>query len=275
MTKRIATGAAALLIVFGVLFAPWLWPFMVFGLVLLFASGRELSRMLGWSRLQQLLAFGASIICISTPELVHMFQSIPPDMTLVISLVFMLLGMAGLRWLPAFWSWTAIWWVAGPLTALVAVHAWTDSHLPHPILLILLPIWAGDTAALFAGKSLGKHKLAPKISPNKTIEGSIGGLLGSALVGLLMAQFYDMSIGSAVLIATFSGVLGQAGDLFESWLKRRSNVKDSGSLLPGHGGVLDRIDSMLLAAAPAAWLMIALGPHLFHVVPYVDILQRK
>ncbi len=113
-------------------------------------------------------------------------------------------------------------------------------------LLILLITWATDSGAYFVGKNFGKHKLWPQISPKKTIEGSIGGIILALLVGLianyiLHAFAYTFTIEIALIIS----IVGQLGDLVESALKRAKNVKDSGRLLPGHGGVLDRFDSLI------------------------------
>ncbi|KPJ75935.1 MAG: hypothetical protein AMJ54_13410 [Deltaproteobacteria bacterium SG8_13] len=123
------------------------------------------------------------------------------------------------------------------------------------ILLLLCIVFSGDTAALYVGTLIGRHKLAPAISPGKTVEGSIGGLAAGLLVGLLAKQLLlpALSWASAVGFCLLVGVAAQLGDLFESALKRASNVKDSGSILPGHGGVLDRIDALLFAA-PVAYL---------------------
>lgn len=117
------------------------------------------------------------------------------------------------------------------------------------ILSILISIWLCDTAAYFAGKSLGKHKLFPSVSPNKTWEGAIAGFI-TALLSMVLATQINLLIPEfpllhAVVIGIIIGVLGQIGDLAESKLKRDAGVKDSSSLLPGHGGVLDRLDSIL------------------------------
>lgn len=117
------------------------------------------------------------------------------------------------------------------------------------LLLLLLTTWANDTFAYFAGTRLGRHKLAPVISPNKTIEGSIGGVLGGLLIGLLWGLYFGMlELHVSVILAVFLAVAGQAGDLVESAIKRAAGIKDAGNIIPGHGGILDRFDSLLLAA---------------------------
>jgi phosphatidate cytidylyltransferase len=118
---------------------------------------------------------------------------------------------------------------------------------------LLAIVFAGDSCAYFAGRFFGKTKLLEVVSPQKTVEGAIGGLIGSGAVGALIGSFWverltGVSLLSLVLIAMASGVFAQIGDLFESLLKRIAEVKDSGSIMPGHGGVLDRLDGVLFAA---------------------------
>lgn len=112
----------------------------------------------------------------------------------------------------------------------------------------LLIVWVTDSGAYLVGRKLGKHKLAPRISPNKTWEGSIGGTVLSVIVSAIYLKFfpqaYDWSV--MLIIALIASVAGQFGDLIESALKRYYNVKDSGKILPGHGGILDRFDSLLI-----------------------------
>lgn len=138
--------------------------------------------------------------------------------------------------------------------ALWELHKHSDKTIPWdfhtPLLLVFLPLWAGDTAAIFAGKAFGKHLLAPNISPKKTWEGAIANFLACILAAWGTAVWVGIAPAWGVLIGVITGILGQAGDLFESWLKRQAGVKDSGNLLPGHGGILDRIDSLLFTAIP-------------------------
>jgi phosphatidate cytidylyltransferase len=121
------------------------------------------------------------------------------------------------------------------------------------IILLCAIIFAGDTMALYAGTLWGRHRLSPTISPGKTIEGSVAGLAAGLAVGLVAKALFlpEWEWPGCILFAVAVGVAGQVGDLFESALKRASNVKDSGTLLPGHGGVLDRIDALLFAAPVA------------------------
>jgi phosphatidate cytidylyltransferase len=141
-------------------------------------------------------------------------------------------------------------------------------HLPgvesawHGTALVFAPVlltWASDTSAYFVGRQWGRRKLIPSVSPGKTVEGSIGALLGTVLVALLYSQVlgqfesYRMGLGTALVFGLLISVTAQIGDLAESLLKRDAGVKDSGTLFPGHGGALDRVDSLLFTL-PLAYL---------------------
>jgi phosphatidate cytidylyltransferase len=136
---------------------------------------------------------------------------------------------------------------------------------PSLLLLLLCVVWSGDTAAFYVGKSIGRRKLAPKLSPKKTWEGTVGSVAGSLVITIVLIELakfltgrgldllaYPGSAWNWLLLALILNVAAQLGDLAESALKRGAGVKDSGTLLPGHGGVLDRIDALLLAA-PVLW----------------------
>ena len=128
------------------------------------------------------------------------------------------------------------------------------------VLFVLLIVWASDIGAYLAGRLFGGPRLAPRISPGKTWSGAIGGLVAAALVGVVAALLVpDARVLPAALLAACLGIASQTGDLLESALKRRFGVKDSGRLIPGHGGLLDRLDGMLLAAPLAALMALALG----------------
>ena len=117
------------------------------------------------------------------------------------------------------------------------------------IMLLLLLIWAGDVAAYYVGRNLGKHKFIPSISPNKTVEGAVANVIGTLLGALIAKSWFveGFSIAHCLIVAFICGIIGQFGDFVESLIKRNCRVKDSGSLIPGHGGFLDRIDSLLFA----------------------------
>jgi phosphatidate cytidylyltransferase len=125
------------------------------------------------------------------------------------------------------------------------------------IFLLLAIIFAGDTSAYYVGSYLGRHKLSPAISPGKTIEGAIGGLGANLVVGAIGKAFFlpDLPWSLSIFFFLAVGIAGQLGDLFESEMKRSSNIKDSSNILPGHGGILDRIDALLFAS-PVAYVFI-------------------
>jgi phosphatidate cytidylyltransferase len=146
--------------------------------------------------------------------------------------------------------------------ALALIHA-SQPHGNRWLLVALMIVWAADSGAYFAGRKFGKTKLSPRISPNKTVEGLIGGIVAGMAVALIAAPFADPDIGPKALlyvaiVAIWTILFSVVGDLYESLLKRHIGAKDSGALIPGHGGVLDRIDSVL-AALP----VFALGKLLF------------
>ena len=122
------------------------------------------------------------------------------------------------------------------------------------LFLIMVIVMVGDSAAYYVGSSIGKNRLYPAVSPKKSIEGSLGGLAGSVIGALLSKAIYfpELTVVDCVATALLLGTLGQLGDLFESLVKRSCGVKDSGAIFPGHGGILDRLDSILFAA-PAAY----------------------
>jgi phosphatidate cytidylyltransferase len=141
--------------------------------------------------------------------------------------------------------------VALPLTFAISIHG-IATYGPRLLLFVLVITWVGDTAAYFVGRAIGKHKLAPVLSPNKSWEGSIASILGAFLVAVVFSRWMIVSLPHLLGMAAVGNVAGQMGDLLESAFKRSAGVKDSGTLLPGHGGILDRIDALILAI-PVVW----------------------
>ena len=135
--------------------------------------------------------------------------------------------------------------------ALTGLHAHSSGGGPKLVLMLLVMVWLADSGAYFAGRQWGRTKLAPVVSPGKTWEGVYGGLLVSLVFAALAGGLYSRSLKwtlTFMLVALMAVLFSVAGDLLESLMKRQSGIKDSGSIIPGHGGILDRIDSMLAAA---------------------------
>ena len=187
-------------------------------------------------------------------------------------------GLQQLLWVALAWWMLALAWVvllparmtrplAWAIGVLVLVPAWVALmrlRLDGPrgaewTLFLLLLVWAADTGAFVAGKTLGRHKLAPLVSPGKTWEGAIGGLLLGGVLAVLAAHWFVQPVVSFVAVSLVVVVFSIVGDLTESMLKRYAGLKDSGQLIPGHGGIMDRMDS-ITAAAPVLLLGMRLLP---------------
>lgn len=146
-----------------------------------------------------------------------------------------------------------VFYVAGLSGYFILIHALEDGR--SWLIFLFLIVWLGDSAAYYGGRKFGSRPLAPNISPGKTIEGALFGLAGSLAGGIIakLMFFQGVSLLHCLLAALVCGIIGQIGDLAESVFKRAAGVKDSGAIMPGHGGVLDRIDSLLFAG-PAFFL---------------------
>jgi phosphatidate cytidylyltransferase len=168
-----------------------------------------------------------------------------------------------------------VFYVGSSLSCLIALRA--DRSLSILVIFVLLSVWAGDIAAYYIGKNFGRHKLAPIVSPNKSWEGAVASVIASVAMAFLILHYrfyisswfspegsfrFDfgtyyipfgrLNPGHAIVLGILTNIAAQFGDLFESALKRGAGVKDSGTLLPGHGGLLDRIDALLFAI-PVVW----------------------
>jgi phosphatidate cytidylyltransferase len=159
-------------------------------------------------------------------------------------------------------------YIAYPLTLIPLL--WKQEDGPALVLFLMVCVWAGDIAALYIGRAFGKRKLAPRLSPGKTWLGSVASILGSMLAaGIVIAisntllargntlLHISQPLWQSLLLAAILNIAAQLGDLLESAIKRGAGVKDSGTMLPGHGGILDRIDALLLAA-PVLWFILLL-----------------
>lgn len=154
---------------------------------------------------------------------------------------------------------SAVMLIAFPLSFAVLLHRYREQG-PRLLLFALVITWVADTSAYFVGRAIGKHPLAPHLSPKKTWEGAIGSMIGSLLVGWAFRYWIAMPLGHLLAMAALGNVAGQAGDLLESAYKRSAGVKDSGGLLPGHGGVLDRIDALILCIPVVCYYVLLVNP---------------
>lgn len=151
------------------------------------------------------------------------------------------------------------------LTAAITAMYGLWQMSPWWLMYVFLLVWCADSGAYFVGRKIGKRKLAPNVSPNKSVEGLLGGLVTAGAVATIVGNRLQLSDGGLVWFLALSALTVLAsvlGDLFESMLKRRAGIKDSGSILPGHGGILDRIDSLLSAVPVFAlgfWLLLGMG----------------
>ncbi len=134
------------------------------------------------------------------------------------------------------------------------------------VMLTFLCTWACDTGAYFTGQAIGKHKLAPHLSPNKTIEGAVGGLLGSVIIACVAIPLMGLPFYHGIILGVLTGVLSQVGDLSESAIKREIGIKDFGKFVPGHGGILDRFDSILFTAPAVYYYVIIILKDVLNII---------
>lgn len=159
----------------------------------------------------------------------------------------------------AFWTIIGVLYLCFPMLALVWLRAMPEDGAATTLWLLLV-VWTADVAAYFVGRNLGGPRLAPSISPGKTWSGFCGGLIGAILVGIVVTMVNGpFGVLTAFFLAVSMAVAAQIGDLAESALKRRAGVKDSGTVIPGHGGIFDRVDGLLFAAPVLAMIALMIG----------------
>lgn len=238
-----------------VFLAPWWATVLVTALIAALGAGElaGLSAAVGAPVSKPVVMTAAAVLCVATAmtgDLVSGGPLVPVMLALVVGagLVTLAAGPPG----PAVITRAGILvmapvYVGVPLGGLAWVHI---GYGPLPMVLLLAVVAISDSTQYFAGRALGRRKMAPTISPGKTIEGAMGGVVAAAIAGAVLAPMWVIGINWAegLVLGLLLCAAGIAGDLFESLLKRSAGVKDSSSLIPGHGGVLDRIDAHLFAA---------------------------
>jgi len=267
LTLRLATAAVAVPIILALIFVAPPWAFYLLVLAALLVGVREIFVMTHANdTFSQWLGVGLGAIAsmavfLGTKDprvLVTVLVTIPvlgPILTLA------RLGAIETAALRACAMGFGPLYVAVPLTLLAALRTLHPGMQGSGLVLLALGLgWFADTGAYFAGRFLGKHKLYEAVSPKKTVEGALGGLLASVVWALLAVFWFlkgSLPLLHAIPLALVAGALGQAGDLGESLLKRSTGVKDSGAILPGHGGIMDRLDAVIVTSLAvylyAAW----------------------
>ncbi|MBA4382883.1 MAG: phosphatidate cytidylyltransferase [Sideroxydans sp.] len=273
LKSRVITAIVMLVLFLSALFMlpSWAWSVLVLAMVLQGASE--------WSRMSELTPKGAKIYWVSTLVLMVAIlaldaNSTPAQQTTTHLIAYLL---AAVLWLVVVPPWLMMGWkVKQPLlmslvgwmllipTGLAMIDLRAESPAPWILLGVMGLVWVADSAAYFAGRKFGKTKLAPSISPGKTWEGVAGAIAGvSVYIGLIWIfrpEFTNLQMLPALMLtAWWWVVLAVIGDLFESAIKRQAGIKDSGALLPGHGGLLDRIDALTSTLPLAALALMFQG----------------
>lgn len=265
LKQRVITALILLPLVLAAIF--WL-PNALFALVMgavLLQGGAEWANMMGESSLSQRLPMIALLATFMV--IVYQFEQ---SWTIYLACGFWLASILWVRGYPG----SASWWFTQPrlfvMGLLILVPAWQALVMLQRqpdgawwVLYVFLLVWSADTGAYFVGRAFGKRKLAPSVSPGKSLEGMLGGLLLTMIVAALVAHFTQAAqhtgMGAFLAISLLATLASVLGDLVESMVKRQRGIKDSSQVLPGHGGVLDRIDSITAAAPVFCAGMLLLG----------------
>ena len=273
MFLRVVTAVTGGLLALFALFATHALPIAAFALAVGIVGFAELVKIAGLED-RPLAGVTIGLLCYVAPVMVAWFTphgTWPFWATVWIAYIAGCIGVVqGLR--RGYATPMCAGWLGAPLATILITHQQTSMgtgmFAANASFMLLLPLWAGDTVALFVGKKFGKHKLAPSISPSKTWEGAVGNFIACVLTAVALGAALHLPLIASLLVGCFSGFLGQIGDLAQSALKRVTGLKDSGGVLPGHGGILDRLDSFLLSSVPSATVLWLFVPKLFEHKPW-------
>lgn len=266
MRERVLTAVLLASLTMSALASTAIWPIILFGGVVILLGSREIARLFGapspvFTVCAALALYGFFLAPLREGRNPPWLSTIPLGFSLVG------IGIAYLRARNANRNYPfaplEVLWLVGPVLALVLLHRHRLGdgrfRLENVALMALIPVWVGDITAIFVGRQFGRHLIAPSISPKKTVEGAVANLSACIFAAALTGQWLGFSLAPALLCGLIGGTLGQLGDLFESYIKRQAGMKDSGSLLPGHGGILDRIDSLLFTT-PGVLIVLSFWP---------------
>lgn len=253
LTRTLSGAVLVAVIVFCVLFSPW--TMAALALLVVVVGTYEMGRLLCISSVRHVVLGELMVVGAFFPFALCVLLDVPVMFAGVLLLAIVPFVMAPFLWalfsrtydfktIAAF-AYGSMAYLSMPCAVMMWIHWLYD---PKMVLLVFVLLWTNDTFAYLTGRLLGKHKLFERISPGKTIEGSIGGLVFTLAGVIVFSHYADwLSLGEAIGLGLIAVVFGTLGDLCESMLKRQAGVKDSGNLIPGHGGILDRFDSVLFA----------------------------
>ena len=262
LASRLVVAAIGLPAVLGLVWLGgwWLWTLLVLGGLVALHEFYAMTRPLRPLVIAGYLGLVATMLAAQEGG----FEWIPGGLFTTFALAFVLKGVAETRQSATVSVGATVLGVAWIGLGLISLMLLRDLHVHGRLtaFTVLLAVWAGDTLAYVCGRLLGRHKLAPAISPGKTWEGFVGGTVATVFV--TWVALYDtrhtfLTTGESLVLGAVIALAAPLGDLFESSLKRDMGVKDTGRLLGGHGGVLDRIDAQLFAAVAAFYLILAFG----------------
>lgn len=231
--------------------------FALFVAAAVIAAAREWHRMIAKGKFTEEFLVTSLVVIIAVCAGVKMPGSFWPWAIIGIGAVISF-ALALVRTRLAFWEAGGVLYLGIPALSIVMLRILPESGF-HLLLVFFIAIWATDTGALIFGNLIGGPKLWPALSPNKTWAGFFGGIVLAAIAGGVVFAIMQLGAGRGAVFAASIGVIAHMGDLLESWAKRNFRIKNSGGLIPGHGGVLDRIDSTLLAAPVLAAVVLLAG----------------